>query len=113
MSLTDEQIGVYRAALEAEREALAASSEATAESRATVKLDQQSVGRLSRMDALQVQAMARAEEERRRARLRVIDAALARIGEGEYGYCMACGADIAAKRLDVDPAAPRCVDCAT
>ncbi len=113
MSLDDKQIDAYRAALETERDELSASSAATAGSRAPVTLDQQSVGRLSRMDAMQVQAMAQAEEERRRVRLRAIDAALARIGEEEYGYCTGCGAGIAPKRLDVDPAAPRCVDCAS
>ena len=50
------------------------------ESRATVMLDQQSVGRLSRMDALQGQAMAQAGEDRRQLLLRRIEAALARIG---------------------------------
>ncbi len=112
MSLSDEAIEIYRAALVVERDALVRSSVATAGSRAPVTLDQQSVGRLSRMDAIQVQAMAHAEEERRRARLRAIDAALARIGAEEYGYCLACGVDIAPRRLDVDPAAPRCFDCA-
>ena len=79
---------------------------------ATVELDQQAVGRLSRQDALQSQAMARATHARRqteRARLR---AALARIDEGEFGYCEDCGDDIAEARLRLDPAAAKCVDCA-
>ncbi|MBO6783564.1 MAG: TraR/DksA family transcriptional regulator [Alphaproteobacteria bacterium] len=64
------------------------------------------------MDALQVQAMAQAEEGRRQHRLRLIEAALRRIDEGDYGYCVACGDDIPPKRLVFDPAVPRCVDCA-
>jgi len=101
-----------RVALRAECETLKNSSAATADNRSPVQLDQQSVGRLSRMDALQVQAMAQAEEGRRQQRLRLIDAALKRIDEGEYGYCISCGDDIPEKRLAFDPAAARCVDCA-
>ena len=102
----------WRETLLAERAALTQSSDATSENRTPVTLDQQSVGRLSRMDALQVQAMAQAEEDRRQHRLRLITAALSRLDEGEYGYCMTCGTDIPEKRLEVDPAAAQCVDCA-
>ena len=105
-------IDAMRQALVDERSRLESSSASTSDRRDPVTLDQQSVGRLSRMDALQVQAMAQAEEGRRQQRLRLIDAALGRIDEGEYGYCVACGDDIAPKRLMSDPAAPRCVDCA-
>ena len=41
-----------------------------------------------------------------------IDAALARVDAGAYGSCVTCGEDIAAKRLDLDPAAAVCIDCA-
>jgi DnaK suppressor protein len=80
--------------------------------RATVELDQQSVGRLSRMDALQRQAMAEASERSRALELQKIHAALRRIDEGEYGYCLECGEEIAAKRLEVDAAASHCIRCA-
>lgn len=79
---------------------------------ATVELDQQAVGRLSRMDALQSQAMARATAARRDAERRRLAAALKRISEGEYGYCEDCGEEIAAGRLRLDPAAAKCVECA-
>jgi len=101
-----------RAALEAERaDLLSASDEAKGE-RAPVALDQQSVGRLSRMDAMQVQAMAKAVDERRQARLRLIDMALKRLDSGDYGYCVNCEEPIPAKRLAIDPAVARCVECA-
>ena len=80
--------------------------------RATVELDQQSVGRLSRMDALQRQAMAEASERSRAIEIRKIKAALLRIDDGEYGYCLECGEEISEKRLAVDPAASRCIRCA-
>jgi DnaK suppressor protein len=81
--------------------------------RAPVELDQQAVGRLSRMDALQVQAMAVETSRRRGRELRRIDAALARMGEGEYGYCVECGDEIAVRRLELDPAAALCIGCAS
>ena len=79
---------------------------------ATVSLDQQSVGRLSRMDALQRQAMAQAQGRRREAERRKIAAALARLDEGDYGYCTECGEEIAPARLRADPTVPTCLSCA-
>ena len=79
---------------------------------APVELDQQAVGRLSRMDALQNQAMAKATGVRRQAERTRLKAALARMEEGEFGYCEDCGEEIAAGRLRLDPAAIKCVDCA-
>jgi len=105
-------VDAFRRILEARRAELADLSSITADSRRPVALDQQSVGRLSRQDALQQQAMAAAQERRRKAELARLEAALRRIGEGEYGYCASCGEEIAEGRLKVDPAAERCVDCA-
>jgi DnaK suppressor protein len=63
------------------------------------------------MDAMQQQSMDLAREERRRQRLAILAAALRRMDEDEYGYCLSCGDDIAAARLAADPAATLCVDC--
>ena len=103
---------MYRAGLLAERAALEAEGARTSGDRRAVALDQQSVGRLSRMDAMQQQSMAEAQERRRRARMTAIDAALARIEAGEFGYCVDCGEEIAEARLAHDPTIPRCIDCA-
>lgn len=78
----------------------------------TVELDQSKVGRLSRMDALQAQAMSQEGERRRALELRRIEAALRRIEEGDYGYCLECGEPIALQRLEFDPAVTLCVACA-
>lgn len=80
---------------------------------AVVQLDQTKVGRLSRMDALQAQAMAQASGERRAVQLREIDAALKRIDEGSYGDCERCEQPINPRRLDADPTARLCIDCAS
>jgi DnaK suppressor protein len=77
------------------------------------EIDQQSVGRLSRMDAIQVQAMAEETARRREMELRRIDMALSRIADGDYGWCTSCGEAIALKRLENDPATPLCIDCAS
>ncbi|PHR53142.1 MAG: molecular chaperone DnaK [Robiginitomaculum sp.] len=77
-----------------------------------IALDQQSVGRLSRMDSMQVQAMDQAKDARRAIELKSIAAALTRLDEGEYGYCVSCGEAIAPARLEQSPASPFCVECA-
>lgn len=87
-------------------------SESAESGRRPVELDQQSVGRLSRMDAMQVQAMEMEAERRRLERIRRIDATLARIDRGEYGACVRCGADVDPKRLALDPTTPLCAECA-
>ena len=79
--------------------------------RSAVQLDQQSVGRLSRMDAMQQQAMAQAQERNRATTLLRIDQAFKLIDQGEYGYCLACGEKIATKRLEIDPTTSHCVAC--
>ncbi len=78
----------------------------------TVELDQTSVGRLSRMDALQGQAMSKESERRREIEVQKINVALVRIESGEFGYCASCDEPIASKRLDFDPSAALCIDCA-
>ena len=101
-----------RKTLIARREELEKLSEGSAGARETVALDQQSVGRLSRMDAIQQQAMAQATERQRLVEISRIGNALNRLDEGEYGTCAECGEEIGEKRLQVDPAATHCVRCA-
>ena len=101
----------FRKSILQEIDELRALSDRSKDSRAPVELDQQSVGRLSRMDAMQQQSMDLAREERRRQRLAVLGAALRRVDEDEYGYCLACGEDILPERLEIDPAVTLCVSC--
>lgn len=92
---------------------LSAERALSADDRATVALDQQSVGRLSRMDAMQRQAMAAAQARRLTARRRRIEAALARIESEEFGWCTGCGEAISLARLELDPTVATCFDCAS
>lgn len=96
--------------LRAELENLSAASQ---DMRAPVELDQNSVGRLSRMDAMQQQAMAQATERKRAHDLVRIETAERRIEENEYGYCEECGKEIPDGRLAIDPMAVCCVGCAS
>ena len=81
-------------------------------SAAIVELDQAKVGRLSRMDAMQAQAMAQASSGRQKAMLGKITAALQRLDDGDYGDCRGCDEPIDPRRLQVDPTATLCITCA-
>ena len=78
----------------------------------TVELDQSKVGRLSRMDALQAQAMSVASNRRREMQLQRIAKALIRIENDEFGRCDECDTAIARKRLEFDPSVTLCIECA-
>lgn len=82
------------------------------ESARPVELDQTRVGRLSRQDALQSQALSKAALERNRIEIQRLRRALAKIEEDEYGWCIECGELIPVARLEIDPAADYCVRCA-
>lgn len=105
-------LAAYREALEARKSDLLAQSAASSEGRGPVALDQQSVGRVSRGDALQQQAMSQAQERQRRHELIRIEQALNRIAEDEFGWCTECGEPIAEARLKIDPSVALCVSCA-
>ena len=100
-----------RARIEGEQQELRMLSDAGRKARAPIELDQQSVGRLSRMDAIQQQSMDLAREERRRARLAMLTATLHRLDNHEFVCCLACGEDISRQRLEIDPVVTLCVDC--
>lgn len=115
MSKQSESIdpALFRKRLLARKKAILLEDEVGASGAATVALDQSSVGRVSRVDALQVQAMSLAAQERRAVELGRIAAALQRVDEGEYGYCLNCGEMISSERLKIDLSAENCVVCAS
>lgn len=103
----------FKALLIRLRQDLLATNDAGRDAAGTVVLDQSSVGRLSRMDAMQGQAMAIEAQRRRELQLRRTDLALARIAAGEYGICLGCDEDIDPRRLEIDPTATLCIACAS
>lgn len=112
MTLDAEQLRALEQRLRDKRAAIVELEEARRDSGAVVELDQSRTGRLSRMDAMQLQAMAKAGESRAREELQRIDAALKRLENGDFGYCMDCDEPIAAARLQANPTATLCVTCA-
>ncbi len=95
------------------RESLLKAQETGEQAEQTVELDQTRVGRLSRMDAMQAQAMSIETGRRRRQKLLQIEAALKRIDENDYGFCQSCGEEIAPARLEIDPTVVLCINCAS
>ena len=77
----------------------------------TVELDQTAVGRLSRMDSLQSQGMAKSLREREEVSLALIQGALRRFDNGTYGSCTVCEGPVGFERLFVFPETERCADC--
>ncbi len=110
--MSDADLEALRAALQAHRVEICALLDGTQEDAGPVVLDQTQQGRLSRIDAIARQEMARDARRRRTRDLVRIDAALARMESGAYGYCTRCEEPIEPGRLGVDPATPLCRDCA-
>jgi len=103
----------YKNSLLALKKTLVRAQETGDQAEQPVELDQSRVGRLSRMDAMQAQAMSKETGRMRRQKLLQIEAALQRIETDEYGYCGECGEEIAAGRLEADPTALFCIQCAS
>ena len=110
-ALTREQIDELHSLLESRGNELRILLEQAADLTRPVTLDQQSVGRVSRIDAIQQQQMAIASQTQTSRMLRSIEAALRRIEEGEYGDCRQCGEPILFARLQIQPEASLCVTC--
>ncbi len=111
--MDDHILEKFRQLLEKQKNEYLSTDEISRDSTKPVELDQAAVGRLSRIDAMQSQAMAQETARRRTIQLAKIDAALERIQLGEYGYCAVCDEEIPQRRLEVDPAVPFCVHCAS
>jgi len=110
--MTESELQAFRARILAEISALTAQDDLGQDAQRTVKLDQQSVGRLSRMDAMQQQAMAQATARRRAGQRQRLELALERLDAGEFGECADCADPLPLGRLELDPTATLCVSCA-
>lgn len=109
---TSDQVRALREAVESELARLERSIKTSQRAARPVKLDQTSVGRLSRMDAIQNQSLTQGLEARQRQRAAVLHVALERIEDGQYGVCEGCGGDIAFERLLLFPESATCAACA-
>ncbi len=109
--LTREQRDELRAELERELERLRRSMPTTEAAARPVQLDQSAIGRLSRVDAMQNQAMQHELHDRERHRENELMSALERMDDGSYGLCARCGQPVPYGRLLVVPEARNCVAC--
>jgi len=109
--LTKKQLNELAKQLKQQKQLLLAQLDDNEEHSAPVKLDQQAVGRVSRVDAIQQQQMAKANREQDKQLLKATNSSLKRIDENEYGYCLECGEPIGYARLQVQPWAANCVGC--
>jgi DnaK suppressor protein len=101
-----------RTELQRQLRRLERSMKVTEEAARPVKLDQTAVGRLSRMDALQNQALTKNLQERELIKYALLEGALERLESGTYGTCSECAGAIPFERLLVFPEAPSCGRCA-
>ena len=111
--MNDTDLQKFKQLLEHQRGQLMSSQQLAQSSTEPVKLDQSSVGRVSRMDAMQSQSMAIEATRLRQQQLRKVSTALSLIESGDYGYCTVCDNEIDPRRLEVDPASTLCVPCAS
>ncbi len=111
--MNTQELHDFKKRLERMHEDLRADADSVRDNAKPVQLDQASVGRLSRMDAMQGQAMAIETRRRRNIQLQRIEMALVRIASGDYGTCQSCEEDIDPRRLKIDPTAPLCITCAS
>lgn len=109
--LTSEQIDQLRDEILGEIELLATRMESSADTVRPVQVDPGAVGRLSRMDELQNQAMAKGLRVREQQRLVDLQRALERIEAATYGICVSCGGQIPHARLEAFPETPTCMPC--
>jgi DnaK suppressor protein len=103
----------FRSKLHALRRELSETAATSKAAAAVVELDQSRIGRLSRMDAMQGQAMSAQLEQRREQHLADVERALDRLEQGDFGLCASCGEPIAAARLDFEPTITICIGCAS
>jgi DnaK suppressor protein len=109
MEVTD--LKRFRRKLEELQSELQTGLENKGEATAPVQLDT-AIGRLSRMDAMQTQQMARELKARQEQGLLRVQNALRAIEDGTYGQCRRCRKAISHERLEVRPDAMICMACA-
>ena len=109
--LTEQKISELKLQLESQQASLEIQLQESDDNIKPVTLDQQSVGRVSRIDAIQQQQMASANHEQTMALLQQVIASLKRIETGDYGLCLICDEPVALPRLQAQPHTANCITC--
>ena len=106
-----DRLAYFRKRLEELEREIREDMDANPEDLGVVELDS-SIGRLSRMDALQNQQMALELKRRQENQLLRIENAFKRLAKGHYSICGKCKKPIEEDRLEVFPDTVTCVRCA-
>jgi DnaK suppressor protein len=109
-SLTDSELRELGARLRETAQEISSALASSEDSERPVDLEEP-IGRISRMDAIQQQKMAKASRSRLKTRLQAIGAATARLEAGDYGDCALCDDPIGFGRLSARPETPLCMPC--
>lgn len=108
--MTPDDLQKYIELLNARKEEAQRFLQQSSESSKPVDLGE-SIGRLTRMDAMQQQQLALAAVKKKETQIILIDQALQRIKDASFGLCLECGEEIAKKRLLARPEGPLCLEC--
>ncbi len=106
-----ENLKALRSLLLSARQKLERQLEIAESATRVVALDQTSIGRVSRMDAMQQQSMAVSTRAKATTSLRQVNNALLRLKNDDYGFCNNCDEGIDLNRLMVQPEASFCLKC--
>ena len=109
--LTPKQTETLRALLQSNKDKLVQQLSDAEAATSVVTLDQTTVGRVSRVDAMQQQSMAVSTRTKAETSLRKTLKALKRMDSEDFGYCSDCDEPIAFNRLEVQPEASHCLKC--
>lgn len=71
-----------------------------------------SIGRVSRMDAINNKSVAEVALRNQKAKLTKLNVAVVKVDEANFGFCHMCKNEIQAMRLMFMPESTRCVRCA-
>lgn len=109
--LTPQQLDDFRERLLDAKASAEALLGRTATDAQPVEASGSTIGRLSRIDAIQMQAMSDMSRRQLEIRLQQIQGALAALDAGKYGICRHCKEAIRLQRLEALPEAPFCMEC--
>ena len=101
---------IYRKSLEEDLLAVERYLKSSTEAAAAVEPDK-SLGRLSRLEAMQDQQLVMEMRRRKKRQLVEIKTALSKLEMGNYGICIFCSLEISAERLKAAPEVQTCIRC--
>ena len=109
--LSNQQLAAIRKRLLQLEKNLSQQMEINRDAASIVALDQTSVGRVSRMGAIQQQSIALSTRRKTCLRLKRVQDALQALADNGYGFCEQCNELIAFERLLARPEANLCISC--